>query len=273
MNIAATDDAPEGGSSTAVLLSETSHGVLTLTLNRPERLNAITGELLDTLTAALCAARDDEAVRAVILTGAGRAFCSGLDLRAAAEMGAGVDVRRELGDHYTPAIKAIRDIPKPVIAAVNGTAAGAGFSLTLPCDLRIASASATFVMAFVRIGLVPDAASTYFLPRLIGPARAAELMMLGDSLDSQRAQDIGLVSRVVPDAELMPTARQVAQRLAAGPRSLAFIKEALRLSPANDLDAQLAVEERLQEQAAGTEDFFEGVGAFLQKRAPSFRGH
>lgn len=272
MNVAATDGSPEAESRTEVLLSEANAGVLTLTLNRPERLNAITGELLDALTAALRAAADDDGVRAVILTGAGRAFCSGQDLKWAAERGDGIDIRRELGEHYTPAIKAIREIPKPVIAAVNGTAAGAGLSLTLPADLRIAAESATFVMAFVRIGLIPDAASTYFLPRLIGPARAAEMMMLGDSIDSQHAQEIGLVSRVVPDSELMPTARQIAQRLAAGPRSLAFIKEALRLSPANDLDAQLAVEERLQEQAAGTEDFFEGVGAFLQKRRPAFRG-
>ena len=247
-------------------------GVVTLTLNRPERLNAITGALLDMLTAALRDAADDDGVRAVILTGAGRAFCSGQDLKAAAENGTGIDVRRELAEHYTPAIKAIREIPKPVIAAVNGTAAGAGFSLTLPCDLRIAAESATFVMAFVRIGLIPDAASTFFLPRLVGPARAAELMMLGDSIDAQRAEQIGLVSRVVPDPELMPTARALAARLAAGPRSLAYIKEALRLSPGNTLDEQLAVEERLQEQAVKTEDFFEGVGAFLQKREASFRG-
>ena len=246
--------------------------VLTLTLNRPERLNAITAELLDTLTAALRGAADDDGVRAVILTGAGRAFCSGLDLKAAAENGTGIDVRRELAEHYTPAIKAIREIPKPVIAAVNGTAAGAGFSLTLPCDFRIAAESAAFVMAFVRIGLIPDAASTYFLPRLVGPARAAELMMLGDSIDAQRAEEIGLVSRVVADPELMPAARALAERLAAGPRSLAYIKEALRLSPTHTLDEQLAVEERLQEQAVATDDFFEGVGAFLQKRHPSFRG-
>lgn len=272
MNVPATDGSPAADSHADVLLSEANAGVLTLTLNRPERLNAVTGELLDALTAALRGAAADDSVRAVILTGAGRAFCSGQDLKWAAERGDGIDIRRELGEHYTPAIKAIREIPKPVIAAVNGTAAGAGFSLTLPADLRIAAESATFVMAFVRIGLIPDAASTYFLPRLIGPAHAAELMMLGDSIDSRRAQEIGLVSRVVPDPELMPAAREIARRLAAGPRSLAFIKEALRLSPGNDLDAQLSVEERLQEQAAGTEDFFEGVGAFLQKRPPSFRG-
>jgi 2-(1,2-epoxy-1,2-dihydrophenyl)acetyl-CoA isomerase len=166
----------------------------------------------------------------------------------------------------------MRDMPKPVIAAVNGPAAGAGFSLALAADLRIAAESASFVMAFVRIGLVPDAGSTYLLPRLIGPARAAELMMLGDAVDTQRALDIGLVSRVVPDAELLPAALAIASRLAAGPRSIAFIKEALALSPGNDLDAQLGVEERLQTEATKTQDFFEGVGAFLQKRPPSFTG-
>jgi 2-(1,2-epoxy-1,2-dihydrophenyl)acetyl-CoA isomerase len=246
--------------------------VLTLTLNRPERLNALTGDLLDSLAAALRSAASDDSLRAVVVTGAGRAFCSGLDLKAAAEAAASVDVRRELADHYAPVIRTMRDMPKPVIAAVNGPAAGAGFSLALAADLRIAAESASFVMAFVRIGLVPDAGSTYLLPRLIGPARAAELMMLGDAVDTQRALDIGLVSRVVPDAELLPAALAIASRLAAGPRSIAFIKEALALSPGNDLDAQLGVEERLQTEATKTQDFFEGVGAFLQKRPPSFTG-
>ena len=271
MNVAATNDAPDAAQG-GVLLSEAADAILTLTLNRPERLNAVTGELLDALTEALRAAGDDDSIRAVVLTGAGRAFCSGLDLKAAAENGRGIDVRHELATHYTPAIRAMRGIPKPVIAAVNGPAAGAGFSLTLAADLRIAAESSSFVMAFVRIGLIPDAGSTYFLPRLLGPARAAELMMLGDPVDAQRAQEIGLVSRVVPDPELLPTALQIARRLAAGPRSIAYIKEALALSAENDMESQLAVEERLQEQAVGTEDFFEGVGAFLQKRPPAFRG-
>jgi 2-(1,2-epoxy-1,2-dihydrophenyl)acetyl-CoA isomerase len=254
------------------VLQTRNEAVLTLTLNRPERLNALTGDLLDSLAAALRSAASDDSLRAVVVTGAGRAFCSGLDLKAAAEAAASVDVRRELADHYAPVIRTMRDMPKPVIAAVNGPAAGAGFSLALAADLRIAAESASFVMAFVRIGLVPDAGSTYLLPRLIGPARAAELMMLGDAVDTQRALDIGLVSRVVPDAELLPAALAIASRLAAGPRSIAFIKEALALSPGNDLDAQLGVEERLQTEATKTQDFFEGVGAFLQKRPPSFTG-
>ena len=255
-----------------MLLEARAGAVLTLTLNRPERLNALTGELLDSLAGTLRAAASDDSVRAVVLTGAGRAFCSGQDLKAAAENGTGIDVRRELAEHYTPAIRAIRDIPKPVIAAVNGAAAGAGFSLSLVADLRIAAESASFTMAFVRIGLIPDAGSTYFLPRLIGPARAAELMMLGDTIDAQRAQEIGLVNRVVADAELLAAAQALAVRLADGPRSIAFIKEALALTSGNDLEEQLAIEERLQEQAVGTEDFFEGVGAFLEKRRPVFRG-
>ncbi|MGH7686840.1 MAG: enoyl-CoA hydratase-related protein [Candidatus Dormibacteria bacterium] len=247
-------------------------GVVTLTLNRPARLNAITGEMLDSLTAALREAADDDSVRAVILTGAGRGFCSGADLKDAVGQGA-IDVRRELAEHYTPAIRAMRELPKPVIAAVNGPAAGAGFALALAADLRIAAESASFAMTFVRIGFIPDAGSTYFLPRLIGPARAAEMMMLGDTVDVRSAMDIGLISRVVPDAELLTSAGTLAARLAAGPLSIAFIKEALRLTADNNLAAQLAVEERLQEQAVASADFSEGLSSFLQKRPPQFTGH
>lgn len=257
---------------TTVLQSRDS-GVLTLTLNRPERLNALTGELLDELTRLLRAAADDDDVRAVILTGAGRAFCSGLDLKEAAASAGSLNVRQELGEHYTPALRAIRELRKPVIAAVNGPAAGAGFSLAIATDLRIAAESASFVMAFVRIGLVPDAGATYLLPRLIGPARAAEMMMLGEPVGAERAMEIGLLNRVVADALLTEAAQSMAARLATGPRSLGLIKEALAHSPDNDLEAQLAVEERLQEAATTTQDFYEGIGAFLQKRKPVFTGH
>lgn len=254
------------------VLQSRDGGVLTLTLNRPGRLNALTGELLDTLAADLHAAAGDGGVRAVVLTGAGRAFCSGQDLKAAAEMGT-LDVRRELAQHYTPVIRAMRELPTPIIAAVNGPAAGAGLSLALAADLRIAGEAASFSMAFVRIGLIPDAGSTYFLPRLIGPARAAEMMMLGQPVDAAGALQIGLVNRIVADRDLMTVAHDMAARLAAGPRSIGFIKEALALSADNDLDSQLGVEERLQEAAASTQDFYEGVGAFLQKRKPDFTGH
>ncbi len=161
-------------------------------------LNAITPALLDEVTDSLREAAAGRTVRVVIITGAGRGFCSGQDLRVAAGEG-GLDVGSVLRDHYTPAIRAIRSMDQPVIAAVNGVAAGAGFSLALACDLRIAAESATFVQAFVRIGLIPDLASTYFLPRLIGPARAAELTMLGETVDAARALELGIVNRVVPD--------------------------------------------------------------------------
>src|SRR5579884_1402654 len=253
------------------VLSEQRDRVLLLTLNRPQVLNAITPAVLDLLTRGLRDAADDSSVRAVVITGAGRAFCSGQDLKAAASE-AGVDVETMLREHYHPLITAMRAIPKPLIAAVNGVAAGAGVSLALAADLRIAAESATFVQAFVRIGLIPDAGSTYFLPRLVGPARAAELMLLGDSVDSATAERIGLVNRVVPDARVVEEALAVAGRLAAAPKSVELIKQALSASAANDLEAQLAVEERLQGEATRTSDFVEGISAFLEKRPASFGG-
>ncbi len=253
------------------LLQSITDGVLTLTLNRPEVLNAITPALLDEVTDSLRAAAAGRTVRVVIITGAGRGFCSGQDLRAAADDG-GLDVGGVLRDHYTPAIRAIRSMDQPVIAAVNGVAAGAGFSLALACDLRIAAESATFVQAFVRIGLIPDLASTYFLPRLIGPARAAELAMLGETVDAARALELGIVNRVVPDSQLASSATELAGRLARGPRSIGLTKRALEVSHENDLEAQLAVEERLQTEATTTNDFAEGVSAFLEKRRATFTG-
>jgi 2-(1,2-epoxy-1,2-dihydrophenyl)acetyl-CoA isomerase len=253
------------------LLQSVAGGVLTLTLNRPEVLNAITPPLLDELTAALQDAAAGHDVRAVIITGAGRGFCSGQDLRAAAGNG-GRDVAAILRDHYAPAIRAIRSMDQPVIAAVNGVAAGAGFSLALACDLRVAAESATFVQAFVRIGLIPDLASTYFLPRLVGPARAAELTMLGETVVAARALELGIVNRVVPDAELGTVAFELAARLARGPRSIGLTKRALDVSAQNDLEAQLAVEERLQTEAVATSDFGEGISAFLEKRPATFTG-
>ncbi len=252
------------------LLQSVTDGVLTLTLNRPDVLNAITPPLLDALTAALRDAAAGTDVRAVIITGAGRGFCSGQDLRAAGA--GGLDVGAILRDHYAPAIRVIRSMDQPVIAAVNGVAAGAGFSLALACDLRIAAESASFVQAFVRIGLIPDLASTYFLPRLIGPARAAELAMLGDTVNSARALQLGIVNQVVPDSELASVAGDVAARLAHGPRSIALTKRALEVSGQNDLEAQLTVEEQLQTEATTTSDFFEGISAFLEKRPAKFTG-
>ncbi len=255
------------------VLSSTADGVLTLTLNRPAVLNALTNQLLDSLADALRRADADGSVRAVVITGAGRGFSSGQDLKAGAQAD-GLDIRGALHEHYVPVITAMRSIDKPVIAAVNGVAAGAGFSLALAADLRIAAASATFVQAFVRIGLVPDAGSTFFLPALIGYAHAAELMMLGDTVDAPRALALGIVNRVVSDEALIPVSMELARRLAAGPKSIGLIKRLLShtLESGNDLERQMGHEEEAQVAAIETADFMEGVAAFLQKRPPRFTG-
>jgi 2-(1,2-epoxy-1,2-dihydrophenyl)acetyl-CoA isomerase len=258
-------------STAPVVLSTIEDGVLTLTLNRPHVLNGITDEVLDALTAGCRAASADEAVRAVVITGAGRGFCSGQDLRGGLESG-DTDVRSHLRDHYHPMIKAIRELEKPVIASVNGVAAGAGMSLALACDFRIAAESATFIQAFVRIGLVPDAGSSYFLPRLIGTAKALEMAMLGETVDSAEALRLGLVSRVVADAELATATREFATTLGSKPRSAGLIKQLFSSSVDHDLDTQLALEEEAQHQAAQTSDFAEGVAAFMEKRPAQFTG-
>lgn len=255
-------------------------GVLTLTMNRPDVLNSLDDELLSALLAAFSAAASDSAVRCVVLTGAGRGFCAGADLSQVSGLGPGsVDgrgvgaaLRAHLQEHYRPLISVIRSLDKPVVAAVNGVAAGAGMSLALACDLRVAAESASFLQAFVRIGLVPDAGSTYFLPRLVGMGKAMELAMLGDRISAADALAAGLVNAVVPDAELPSAAGALAARLATGPRSLGLIKRALYASLDSDLPAQLAVEEDLQAQAGDTADFTEGVTAFLSKRPPHFKG-
>ncbi len=256
------------------VLSSTQGGVLCLTLNRPDVLNALTPELLDSLAANLAAAGDDEAVRAIVITGAGRGFSSGLDIKAAVQRGS-IDVRQALHDHYAPVIEVMRAIDTPIVAAVNGVAAGAGFSLALAADLRVAAESATFVQAFVRIGLVPDAGSTFFLPALIGPARAAELMMLGDTVNAARSLELGLVNRVVPDGEVLDAATEVATRLAGGPHSIRLIKRLLRQAqePGGDLASQMRQEEEAQVEAAASSDFLEGIAAFLEKRSARFSGH
>jgi 2-(1,2-epoxy-1,2-dihydrophenyl)acetyl-CoA isomerase len=211
-------------------------------------------------------------VRVVVITGAGRGFCSGQDLRAGLETD-GADVGSHLRDHYVPMIRAIREMEKPVIASVNGVAAGAGMSLALACDFRIAAESASFIQAFVRIGLVPDAGSSYFLPRLVGPAKALELTMLGEPLDSAEALRIGLINKVVADDDLARATADFAGRLARGPRSIGLIKQLISQSLDNNLDTQLQLEERAQTEAANSADFAEGVAAFTGKRPAQFTGY
>jgi 2-(1,2-epoxy-1,2-dihydrophenyl)acetyl-CoA isomerase len=255
------------------LLVEVGSGVATLTLNRPEALNALNRELKDALLDAVRRVGRDRAVRVVVLTGAGRAFSSGQDLRETGDSGSAPSLAVELRERYNPLILGLRRLEKPVIAAVNGVAAGAGMSLALACDLRIAAEEASFILAFGRIGLVPDSGLTWFLPRLVGAARAAELMFSTDPLSARDAVRLGLVNRVVPGPELMPEALALAARLAsAAPRALALTKRALNRSQEVGLEEALEYEASLQGIAGATADHREGVAAFRDKRQPDFRG-
>ena len=243
-----------------------------LTLNDPATLNALTVPMLEALHAAILAAGDDPSVRAVILTGEGRGFCSGANLSG--DVGRpGADVKTVLDRHYAPTILAMRNLEKPIVCAVNGVAAGAGLSLALACDLRVAGQSARFIQIFARIGLMPDAGSTWFLPRLVGPERARLMAMTGDAIDAATAAAWNLALEVAPDEALMERARGLADRLAAGPtRAIGAIRRALDAAESNTLAEQLALEANMQQVLAGTRDFEEGVAAFAQKRKAAFEG-
>lgn len=258
-----------------VLLVEDESGVRTLTLNRPASYNSLTVELKEALLAALRQAADDDTVRAVVLTGAGRAFCAGQDLKEHVALLTAGDPAplRTVVDHYNPITLTIAESPKPVIAAVNGTAAGAGASFAYAADLRICAASAKFVMAFANIGLTADSGASWTLPRLIGYGRAMEMMLLGSSVDAERALAIGMVSQVVPDSDVVSVARSLAARMAAGPTTAyATIKAALRYSATADLSSALAEEGRGQIAAGATADHREAVSAFVEKRTAVFTG-
>jgi 2-(1,2-epoxy-1,2-dihydrophenyl)acetyl-CoA isomerase len=246
--------------------------IATLTLDRPQALNALTVEVKVALREALEAIAQDRAVRAVILTGAGRAFCAGQDL-AERERPDAASLEEEVRERYNPIIRALRSMGQPVIAAVNGVAAGAGASLAFACDLRIAAEGARFVLAFGRIGLVPDSGASWFLPRLLGSAKAAELALLDDPVDAADALRLGLVSKVVPADELMTEARTMAQRLVDGaPLAIALTKQALDRSLSIDLDEALEGEAKLQGIAGASADHAEGLAAFREKRPPRFEG-
>lgn len=249
---------------------DVSGGVQTITLNRPESLNALNASMRRQLLAAFKQAARDDAIRAVLLTGAGRGFCSGADLRG----GSGErEFRRVLTTEYNPLITAIRELPKPVVAAVNGVAAGAGMSLALACDLVYAGEEARFILAFVRIGLVPDSGVTAVLVRALGRHRAAELAFTGDPLAAADAKASGLVNDVLPADELLRHARRVAERLAAGPtRAIGFAKRLIQDAPTAALADGLAAEAAYQELAGRTDDHREGVAAFAEKRDPTFTG-
>ena len=246
--------------------------VATLTLDRPAALNALTVPVKVALRDALESIAGDRAVRAVIVTGAGRAFCAGQDLAERDEPDAApLDV--EVRERYNPIIRALRSMGQPVIAAVNGVAAGAGASLAFACDLRIAAEEARFVLAFGRIGLVPDSGATWFLPRLVGSAKATEIAFIGDAVDAAEALRLGLVSKVVPGDQLMTEARALADSLAEGaPLALSLTKGALERSLTIDLDEALEGEAKLQGIAGASADHAEGLAAFREKRQPRFTG-
>jgi 2-(1,2-epoxy-1,2-dihydrophenyl)acetyl-CoA isomerase len=258
------------------LLLQQDGGVLTITMNRPEVLNAVSDPMLDGLGEILEEAALDEDVRCVVLTGAGRAFGSGADLRGFASVhasGEPVKVSEHL-QKYHRVVRAMRTMPKPVIAAVRGVAAGASCNLALACDLRIASEDARFIEAFARIGLVPDAGGGFFLPRLVGFSKALELSMLADEVTGPEAERLGLANKCVPLAEFEATVTSFAQRLAKGPtRAYGLMKELLNTAAVSDLETTLHLEGELQDQAIVTADHREGVTAFIQKRPANFTGH
>jgi len=250
--------------------------VRTLTLNRPDVLNAFSEDLLIALGNAVRDAARDNSVRCVVITGAGRGFCSGQDLAEVKDRYQSdepIELGRHLRDHYNPIVLKLRTMEKPVIAAVNGVAAGAGCSLALACDLRIAAESSSFIQSFIHVGVIPDSGGTFMLPRLVGLARAMELAFTGRKVSAAEAERIGLVNRVVlDDALAAETAKLAAQLASLPPKGIALAKRALNAAWSADLETQLAYEAMLQTTAGQSRDHREGVAAFLEKRRPTFTG-
>jgi 2-(1,2-epoxy-1,2-dihydrophenyl)acetyl-CoA isomerase len=256
------------------ILVERRAGYRVITLNRPGKLNAFNDAMLAALREAVDAAEADADCRALMLTGAGRAFCAGQDLAdRLLKPGEQPVPRTSLDRYYNPLVRKLRALPFPVVAAVNGVAAGAGCNVALACDIVIASLKASFIQSFARVGLIPDSGGTWFLPRLVGDARARGLALLAQELPAEKAANWGLIWRAVDDEVLMHEAHRICEHFAMAPtQGLALIKRALNASPGNSLDAQLDLERDLQREANLTPDYAEGVRAFLDKRKPNFTG-
>ncbi|MCP9752079.1 enoyl-CoA hydratase-related protein [Ferruginibacter sp. HRS2-29] len=254
------------------VLFEVKNNVAVITLNRPEKFNSFNREMALLLQQKLDECASDENIRAVYLTGNGKAFCAGQDLaELTGENAIGID--KILSEHYNPIVSRIRLLEKPVIAAINGVAAGAGANIALCCDVVVSTASASFIQAFSKIGLIPDSGGTYFLPRLIGFQKASALMMLGDKVNADEAEKIGMLYKVFADEEFTTASFAIAATLAAMPtQGLAFTKQALNNSMNVSFETQLLKEDELQRKAAATEDYNEGVNSFLEKRKPIFKG-
>ena len=258
----------------SILVSQAA-GVLTITLNRPEKLNAFNPEMHSLLRQAIERAADDAGIRALLLTGSGRGFCAGQDLaeRNVSPGAAPIDLSVSIGSYYNPLVRRLRGLPKPVVCAVNGIAAGAGANVALACDLVLAARSASFVQSFARLGLIPDSGGTYFLPRLAGTARAMGLALLGEKLSAEDAERWGLIWKAVDDDRLLAEANALARALAAGPtKGYGLVKRAIYASASNSLEVQLDLERDLQRDAGSSADYREGVSAFMEKREPRYQG-
>ncbi len=253
------------------IIYEKQNGVATITLNRPQALNAFVPQMNKEVLEALKDGERDKEVRCFMITGAGRAFCAGQDLKGRTPGQKG-SLGASLREKYNPMIRQLRQMEKIVIAAVNGVAAGAGCNFALACDLRVASEEAKFIQSFVRVGLAPDSGGSFVLPRLVGLSKALELLLLGDTLDANEARRIGLVARVFPAPDFAASAREIAERIAKAPRGIGLVKRAVNHANLANLEADLEYEAHLQEIAGRSADYDEGVKAFLEKRTPVFTG-
>ena len=255
------------------IILKIENGIAKISLNRPEVFNSFNREMALRLQDTLDACEKDNKVRAILLTGKGKAFCAGQDLKEVTSDKLNPGFKKILEEHYNPIITRIRNIEKPIIAAVNGVAAGAGANIALACDVVVANEQASFIQAFSLIGLIPDSGGTFFLPRLVGFQKASALAMLGDKIPAEEAERMGMVYKVFPSESFEEEVQKLAVKLANMPtKALGLTKKSLNQSLNNNLENQLALESKYQIEAAGTEDYAEGVSAFIEKRQPNFKG-